>query len=340
VADIPEDPKLARDPVLHSVLQTTGRIYAEADQKARDHQAAQLLDKERLFGILEGKHRRLICYLSGPGGGDINISDAAPLGSMLDVLGDVKGIDLLLHSPGGMGEVAEKFVQMCRSCCENFRVVVPNFAKSAATMIALGADVIVMGDRSELGPTDPQYEIAVGGVVQQLSGQSFIQAYKDTQEAVKELVAAGESPVGMLQSLATSTMEPAFIDHCERGVAFSQDVAERFLRDYQIPAKLRDAGEARSPQTIKKRAKRAATNLLSADARFSHGRLIGPEEARDEVGLHVELLDRHSPVWNAYWELYVRAEVYMQFLGNQPEGAPVGKLFFDRDSTLPSYGTR
>lgn len=143
----------------------------------------------------------------------------------------------------------------------------------------------------------------------------------------------------MLQSLAASTMEPAFIEHCERGVAFSRDVAERFLFDYQIPAKLRAAGETVSRRTIKNRAKKAATNLLSADARFSHGRLIGPEEARDEVGLHVQLLDRHDKLWTAYWELYVRAEVYMQFLGNQPEGAPVGKLFFDRDSTLPSYGT-
>lgn len=158
----PEHPKLAADPVLHSVLQTTGRIYAEADQKARDYQAAQLLDKDRLFDVLEDGDRRLICYLAGPGGGDINISDAAPLGSMLDALGDMQGIDLLLHSPGGSGEVAEKFVQMCRSCCTDFRVIVPNFAKSAATMIALGADVIVMGDRSELGPIDPQYEIAVG----------------------------------------------------------------------------------------------------------------------------------------------------------------------------------
>lgn len=332
----PPNPKIAADPVLHGVLQETGRVYAEAEQLAQEYRADQLLAKDRLFGLLEDDDRRLLCYLSGPGGG-IDQSDAAPLGSMLDALGDVASIDLLIHSPGGFGEVAEKIVQMCRSCCtESFRVIVPNYAKSAATMIALGGDAIVMGDRSELGPIDPQYEIAVGGVVQSISGQSFIQAFDDAQEGIKTLIADNESPVGVLQSLATSTMEPAFIEHCRRGVEFSRDIARKFLREYQLPAMFEARNETRHVNTIRARAKRAAENLLSANTRFSHGRLIGAEEARDDVGLHVDLLDRHDPVWAAYWELYVRAEVFMQSLGAGEQQRPT-KLFFDRTSTLPTY---
>ncbi len=335
---VPPNPKLATDPVLHGVLQDAGRVYAEAEQLAQQYRADQLLAKDRLFSLLEDEGRRLLCYISGPGGGGIDHSDAAPLGSMLDALGDVSSIDLLIHSPGGFGEVAEKIVQMCRSCCQDsFRVIVPNYAKSAATMIALGADVIVMGDRSELGPIDPQYEVAIGGVAQSISGQSFIQAFDDAQEQVKVLVANNESPVGMLQSLATSTMEPAFIEHCHRGVAFSRDIARRFLREYQIPAMFHARGETRHANTISARAKRAAENLLSANTRFSHGRLIGAEEARDDVGLHVELLDRHDLIWTAYWELYVRAEVFMQSLGGMGDQPRVSKLFFDRSSTLPAY---
>lgn len=331
------DPKIQADPVLHSVLEDLNRVEADTQQLARRHQADHVLAKTRLFDLLEGNDRRLLCYLSGPASGGIDYSDAAPLGSMLDALGDVDSIDLLIHSPGGFGEAAEKIVQMCRSCCaDRFRVIVPNFAKSAATMIALGADVIVMGDRSELGPIDPQYTIAVGGVEQSISGQSFIQAFDDAQKAVTELVKKNESPVGVLQSLATSTMEPAFIEHCRRGVAFSRDVASRFLREYQLPALFNDKGETRAASTLKRRAVRAADNLLSANTRFTHGRLIGPEEARDDVGLHVELLDRHDPLWTAYWELYVRAEVFMQSLGSMTERA-VSKLFFDRTSTLPTF---
>jgi ATP-dependent protease ClpP protease subunit len=334
----PQPPKLAADPVLHGVLQDAGRVYAEADQIAQEYRADQLLAKSRLFDVLESDGQRLLCYISGPGGGGIDYSDAAPFGSMLDALGDIDSIDLLIHSPGGIGEVAEKIVQMCRSCCnERFRVIVPNYAKSAATMIALGADAIVMGDRSELGPIDPQYEVAIGGVAQSISGQSFIQAFDDAQEQVQALIAENESPVGMLQSLAASTMEPAFIEHCRRGVAFSRDVARRFLREYQLPAMFQARGETRHANTIRARSKRAAENLLSANTRFSHGRLIGAEEARDEVGLHVEILDRHDPIWIAYWELYVRAEVFMQSLGAVEDRPRVSKLFFDRTSTLPAY---
>jgi ClpP class serine protease len=255
-----------------------------------------ILHKAELFKLLEDESkppRRLIGYVAGPG--PIDHSDAAPFGSMLDSIGDCDRLDLLLHSGGGSGEVAEKLVEMCRSRCRReFRVIVPNYAKSAATMVALGGESIVMAaDRSELGPIDPQYEITVGNERQQVSGQSFLQAYELAQQKVREASEKQQPVVGYLQSLAASTMEPAFIEHCRR------------------------------------------ENLLSARARFSHGRLIGPEEARDEVGLNIEIMDRDDPVWQAYWELYVRAEVYMQWMG--AEGARAAKLFFDRDSTLPSY---
>jgi len=241
----------------------------------------------------------------------------------------------MINSPGGVGEVAEKIIEMCRSHCrKEFRVVVPNFAKSAATMIALGADAIVMGYVSELGPIDPQYTISVGNMVQVVSGQSFIQAYEATQAEVKKAIKAGESPVGYLTSLNTSSMKPAFIEHCRRGIDFSRDIAKKFLPKYQLPALLASRGETRHPSTIKKHAKRIAEDLLSANTRFSHGRLISGEEARD-VGLNVHLLAREDPGWNAYWELYTRAEVYMQM--RTVGEFRVAKLFFDRDSTLPTY---
>jgi len=42
---------------------------------------------------------------------------------------------------------------------ESFNVIVPNFANSAATMLAIGADKIIMGTNSELGPIDPQIAV-------------------------------------------------------------------------------------------------------------------------------------------------------------------------------------
>jgi hypothetical protein len=201
-------------------------------------------------------------------------------------------------------------------------------------MLTLGGHVIVMGYPSELGPIDPQYQISIANTVQYVSGQSFVHAYENLQEEVKNAMAAGESPVGHLQSLSASTMEPAFIEHCRRGIDFSRDIAKKFLPD-QLRAKAAAEGKQAPPKkALESAAAQIADNLLSEHTRFSHGRLIGAVEARDDVGLNVLLLGDDDLSWKAYWELYVRAEVYLQVLSGEMRPA---KLFFDHSSTLPAY---
>jgi ClpP class serine protease len=52
-----------------------------------------------------------------------------------------KGFVLVINSPGGSGLAAERIIQICRSYSNSkFDVVVPKMAKSAATMICLGAN--------------------------------------------------------------------------------------------------------------------------------------------------------------------------------------------------------
>ena len=65
-------------------------------------------------------------------------------------------LDLILHSPGGSPEAAEGIVSYLRSRFENIRVIVPELAMSAATMISCAANEIMMGKHSFLGPIDPQ----------------------------------------------------------------------------------------------------------------------------------------------------------------------------------------
>lgn len=328
----PKDPKLQGDPLLHGVLDDVGRVGAEMEARRVD----ELLAKERLFDVLENQEpkRHLIAYLTGPGLGSIGMADAAPIGSMLDAIGSCDNLDLMLNSHGGSGETAEKLIEMCRAHCRReFRVIVPNYAKSAATLIGLGTDQIVMGYLSELGPIDPQFLMVVGGVEQWISGQSYVQAYDRAQEQIKDAVAAGESPIGYLHSLNASSMEPAFVEHCHRGIKFSRDLAKKFLPEHQLKAKYK--GKRYGKKKLEELAESAAENLLSREARFSHGRLIGAVEARDEVGLNVVELERDDPAWEAYWELYVRAEVYMQ--GAAIGDRHVSKLFFDRATTLPAY---
>jgi hypothetical protein len=170
-----------------------------------------------------------------------------------------------------------------------------------------------------------------------VSGHTFVQAYYDLQLEIAEANAEGRPTIGLLTSLSTSTMEPAFVEHCRRGATFSLDVASRLLGEYQLPAKARADGGRLTKKRLEElsvEAVDAAENLLSETERFSHGRLIGPEEARDDVGLNVLVMDPDDPVWQGYWELYVRAEVCMQQIVPDRRAQ---KLFIDRNSVVPVF---
>jgi hypothetical protein len=67
-------------------------------------------------------------------------------------------IDIWLDSPGGSASIAFKLLLELRSRFNKIRVVIPDYAKSAATLLAIGADEIYMAAAAELGPLDAQVE--------------------------------------------------------------------------------------------------------------------------------------------------------------------------------------
>jgi hypothetical protein len=74
-----------------------------------------------------------------------------------EMLRDAKGgpVDLFIETPGGFTDVTEKLAAMLRTLAPDLRVIVPRYAKSNGTMLALVGSSIVLGPCSELGPSDP-----------------------------------------------------------------------------------------------------------------------------------------------------------------------------------------
>ena len=68
-------------------------------------------------------------------------------------------LHLMLDTPGGDGEIAVRMARSMQARCENLTVIVPDRAKSAGTLLAMGAHKILMGPTSDLGPVDPQLQI-------------------------------------------------------------------------------------------------------------------------------------------------------------------------------------
>jgi len=91
-------------------------------------------------------------------GGQVSI-DLTDLQGFDEVTKDLPDgpLDILLHSPGGSAEAAESIVQVIRSHFNPIRFMIPVVAKSAATMIALSGNEILMPASAELGPIDPQF---------------------------------------------------------------------------------------------------------------------------------------------------------------------------------------
>ena len=108
--------------------------------------------------------RNTIAYYSGwltkqnVNNSDINDSDMNGFMNCVHGLDCKKGLDLILHTPGGSPTAAEIIVNYLRNKFNrNIRVIVPQLAMSAGTMVACSAKVIIMGKHSSLGPIDPQF---------------------------------------------------------------------------------------------------------------------------------------------------------------------------------------
>ena len=202
---------------------------------------------------------------------------------------------LIINSPGGDGNVAEKMITMCRErFTKSFKVIVPNFAKSAATMIALGSDKILMGYLAELGPIDPQVGNPLGGLI---PARSFV----DGLEMIRRNIIEKGDPVQMYLPMLAQ-IRPQIIAQCQSAIEGSCEFAEKWLKQCMLKDK---------PD----QAKRVAEWLSQGKKYKSHGKVIDYTEAHDVLQLNVEKIDQNSELWNNVWELYCRSVLFLQQQG-------------------------
>ena len=224
----------------------------------------------------------LICYVSG----DECVIDASDTMPFVDLLHNVppnEDVDLLLHTGGGSIDAAEKLIRMVRSKVGSatLRVIVPDFAKSAGTLMVLGADSVVMSDMSELGPIDPQMPLF--GRWQ--SVQNYLDAYDTHAETLKN------DPNDVAAQIMLGKLDPATLKLCEVATDRARQAAEGLLRHGMF----RRGGNW----------SQTARELLETTRWLSHGQMISWEDARDPtIGLVVEYLEYHSATWQDYWRLY------------------------------------
>jgi hypothetical protein len=231
----------------------------------------------------------------------IEDGDAEMLEGVMQVCDFSKGLALIINSPGGIGLAAERIINVLRSYSGTgeYIALVPAKAKSAATMICLGASKIVMGKTSELGTVDPQVAIKERDKLSRFSVYNIVKSYENLFErAVKET--GHLEPY--LQQLAN--YDEREITEYKTALSLSDDIAVRALKTCM----LKDLPEA----DIKKK---IGIFLVPETKAKVHGRPINAEDATN-CGLTIDLKAVNDPLWLTLYELYIRLDNYVSIDNN------------------------
>ena len=150
--------------------------------------------------------------------------------ALMEVTSGLSGstLDLILHSPGGSPEAAEAMVSYLRTRFSHIRVIVPQIAMSAATMISCAADEIILGKHSSLGPTDPQILLDTPLGVRFVPAQAIL----DQFDKAKEECADPANLSAWLPML--NQYGPDLLVQCEIALNLSKELVRTWLQTYMF----------------------------------------------------------------------------------------------------------
>ncbi|WP_343986256.1 SDH family Clp fold serine proteinase [Terrabacter terrae] len=209
-------------------------------------------------------------------------SSVTLLEEALQDVDDQPVLHLMLASPGGDGEVAVRLIRSLQARCSKLRIIVPDMAKSAGTIMCLGANEILMGPSGDLGPIDPQFPVAGRGLV-----------------GAKEIEAAVESADARVQAAPdTFPLYAGLLS--DVNMLMVEQARSATKRSYSL---LKEALEGAHGNQAEELGERLKGPLV--DEATYHGAAIGPASAA-ALGLPVIEADTAGREWALIWALWTR----------------------------------
>lgn len=198
----------------------------------------------------------------------INDNDKNGFMAVVNKLDKNKGLDLVLHTPGGNVASTESIVNYLKSIFgNNIRAIVPQIAMSAGTMIACACESIVMGKQSNLGLIDPQFGIfPAHGILEE-----FERAKRDILENPGSIIVWRE---------ILNKYSPTLIGECEKAIKWSETMVSKWLKDNMFS---KDPNKETKVADIIK-------FLGSHNTTLSHSRHIHMKELQ-EIGLSIKIME-------------------------------------------------
>lgn len=241
-------------------------------------QAVDLVRRRYLKRLHQHTGRNVIAYYSGwlhrPGNtpnlhmGD---DDMNAFMSSVHQLDRARGLDLILHTPGGDIAATEALVSyLWQMFDKDIRVIVPQLAMSAGTMMACASQRIVMGKQSSLGPIDPQ--------IMGMPAQAILEEFQMATQSIRQDPAS--TP---LWQQIVSRYHPSFLVECAQAIAWSKTMVARWLTQNMF------LGD----QNADDMANKIVSYLSDHASTATHARHISSSTC-EEMGLRIERLEDDS----------------------------------------------
>lgn len=198
----------------------------------------------------------------------------------MEVVHGLRGpnLDIVLHSPGGSPVATEAIVKYLRKKFTNIRVIVPQGAMSAGTMLACSGNRIVMGKHSSLGPIDPQFILPTPlspGASRMVPAQAILDQFDLAKKECKDSQTLGPwLPI-------LSQYGPALIIECKNAIALSKTLVRDWLAKYMFHGTRRASYAASF----------VARRLAAHKDHKSHGRHLDRDDCK-KIGLIIDDLEQ------------------------------------------------
>jgi len=254
------------------------------------------MDKQDLIKKIEKAcDSRLIIYVTGdrqPFATRIADDIIPILNRHLENLNHPKRVSLFLYTRGGDMVAPLRMVKLIRSYAQDFEVIIPYRAHSAGTLIALGANKIVMGKLGELSPTDPSTMHPFNPVNPQNLQQKLEISVEDINSyflLAKEKAGVKDEQMVEIYKQLGEKVHPLSLGNAYRAIRMARQIAEKLLRIH-----------IKNEERIKE-----IVNAITSDICI-HGYPITRDEAKD-LGLEIEEPDAalEKDIWSLY-EVYAK----------------------------------
>lgn len=229
-----------------------------------------------------------------------------PFADHLDKIGDVDKITLFIYSNGGSTLAAWSLANLIRSFCKDFEVIVPFRCQSAATLISLGANRIIMTKQGTLGPIDPSTNGLMNPQVN-INGQNIrvpvsvehINGYLEM--AKQDFNISNPENLSDVFLKLTDKIHPLSLGDVYKSKIQIQMLAEKLLNYHEIKRE-------NVPKVV---------SFLCSDS-GSHDYTIYRKEAKEELGLNIEKPDDelYSVIKAIYKDIESEMELRVPFNPN------------------------